>query len=328
MRFETHMRILCRQYNQLRSATQRNNSEAAIRHAIDDLFSLVFETDDIIAGGSYRMETNVRVVKYDQRQLPRGPTSIATADGAVVTPLPQALQRYSIVCASPNPNLRYQYIQSFNEFKGGLHNNGRQAILDSAAMQAVNRSLGLADVKNYAFSIHHHMVDTITSWWETVGTDDYQYRYMRRDSFFLLDTPIGWFRFYSFLCRLRTYHAQVSEALRTASPSPSRLTARELFSEKLSSISEHLGGGNEGSPDDRFPGDGGQGHETEMRDADADIQLGDEAATYQQIPVEEFCQGESDEGESDEEDDDDDFDEGDVAPRDIPGEETFLTARW
>ncbi|KAJ7204757.1 hypothetical protein GGX14DRAFT_398103 [Mycena pura] len=304
MHFDTHTKILCRQYNQFRSALARSSScEAAIRRAVDDLFSLVFETDsDSLAEGTYRIKTNVHVVKYDRRQLPHGPTDIATADGAVVIPLPPALQAKSFVYAGPN--FEEEYIQSFNEFKGGLHNNGRQAILDSAAMQAVNRSLGLTGVKNYAFSFHHHMVDTITSWWEENGTEGYQYCYKRRKNKFLLNTPIGWFRFYSFLCRLRKYHREVRETLVTASPSS--LTTRDLFCEKLSSISEHLGGGNGGSPDE-----GGQGHEIGMQEADADIQLGDEAATYQQISVEDFCRGESDE-----EDDDDDFDE-DVAPKDV-----------
>ncbi|KAJ7212940.1 hypothetical protein GGX14DRAFT_542424 [Mycena pura] len=258
---------------------------------------------DAIAGGTYCVEFKVHVVKYDQRRVPHGPTSIATAGGAVVIPLPLALRGKSVVYAGTNYHV--EYIQSFIEFKGvGLHNNGRQAILDSAAMQAVNRSLGLVGVKNYAFSVDRHHVDTITSWWEKIGTEGYRYRYMRRDNAFVLDTPIGWFRFYSFLCRLREYHHVVCEALRTASPS--LLTARELFCEELT---QHLGGGNEGSPHD-----GGQGHQSEMqwRDADGDIQLGDEAATYTQISVEDFCRGESDE-----EDDDDDFDDEDVAPKDV-----------
>jgi hypothetical protein len=123
------------------------------------------------------VETKVHVVKYDQRQVPHGPTSIATADGAVVIPLPQALLAYNVVYAGPN--LREEYIQSFIEFKGGLVNNGRQAILDSAAMQAVNRALGLVGIKNYAFSVRHHKVDTITSWWEKIGTEGFQYCYKR-----------------------------------------------------------------------------------------------------------------------------------------------------
>ncbi|KAJ7269612.1 hypothetical protein C8J57DRAFT_316846 [Mycena rebaudengoi] len=118
------------------------------------------------------------------------------------------------------------------EYKGGLVNNGRQAILDSAAMQAVNRALGLANVKNHAFSVRHSKVDIITSWWEEAGAEGYQYRFNRHDNAFTLDTPIGWFRFYSFLCRLRTYHQEVSEALWNTSPSSSLLAAHEFFSPK------------------------------------------------------------------------------------------------
>ncbi|KAJ7212951.1 hypothetical protein GGX14DRAFT_563996 [Mycena pura] len=121
MHFEAHMKHLCRLYNQFRKALSRNNSEAAIRRAVDSLFSLVFETDvDTIAGGNYLVGTNVHVVKYDQRQVSHGPISIATAGGAVVIPLPLALRAYNVVYAGPD--LSYEYIQSFIEFKGGLHN--------------------------------------------------------------------------------------------------------------------------------------------------------------------------------------------------------------
>ncbi|KAJ7269563.1 hypothetical protein C8J57DRAFT_1508729 [Mycena rebaudengoi] len=170
-----------------REALARSGSGAAIRRAVDDLFSLAFETDaDTLANSAYLVEAKVHVVKYDQRQVPYGPTSIATADGAVSH------------CSLPR-----EYIQAFIEYKGGRVNNGRQAILDSAAMQAINRSLGLVGIKNYAFSVRHSKVDIITSWWEEAGTEGYQYRFNRQDNEFTLDTPIGWFRFYSFLCRLR-----------------------------------------------------------------------------------------------------------------------------
>jgi hypothetical protein len=55
MHFEAHMKHLCRLYNQFRRALTRNSSEAAIRRAVDDLFSLAFETDvETIANSSYR----------------------------------------------------------------------------------------------------------------------------------------------------------------------------------------------------------------------------------------------------------------------------------
>ncbi|KAJ7894646.1 hypothetical protein B0H14DRAFT_3854240 [Mycena olivaceomarginata] len=169
MNFEGHMKHLCRLFNRFKGALDRSSSEAAIRRAVDDLFELAFETDpNALVNSSYLVESKVNVVKYDERRLPHGPTSVATADGAVVIPLPtqvlQTLRTGGVVYAGPD--LHEEYILSFVEYKGGLSNNGRQAILDSAAMQAVNRALGLDGVKNYAFSVHHAKVDIITSWWD------------------------------------------------------------------------------------------------------------------------------------------------------------------
>lgn len=102
------------------------------------------------------MNTRVNVVIYDGRLLAQGPSSVATADGAVIIPLPtqvkQTLRAGGLVYAGPA--MHKEYILSLVECKGGVNNNGRQAILNSAAMQAVNRALGLNGVKNYAFSVH------------------------------------------------------------------------------------------------------------------------------------------------------------------------------
>ncbi|KAJ7248469.1 hypothetical protein C8J57DRAFT_1358332 [Mycena rebaudengoi] len=314
MNFEGHMKHLCRLFNRFKGALGRSRS-AAIRRAVDDLFELAFETDpNALVNSSYLVESKVNVVKYDERRLSHGPTSVATADGAVVIPLPtqilQTLRTGGVVYAGPD--LHEEYILSFVEYKGGLSNNGRQAILDSAAMQAVNRALGLDDVKNYAFSVHHAKVDIITSWWdqEDNKVNGYRYRFKRRNDKFTLDTPIGWFRFYSFLCRLRAYHHTVRDALRAAFPS-TLLTARELFHPgKLSSIQEHIGGGNnEGSRSDSARGNITE----EVQDAKDGIALGDDAFTFREIPVESFCQG----NDSEEEEDDGDASDEDAVPGDV-----------
>jgi hypothetical protein len=54
MHFEAHTKLLCCMYNQFREALARSGSEAAIRRAVDDLFSLAFETDaDTLANSAY-----------------------------------------------------------------------------------------------------------------------------------------------------------------------------------------------------------------------------------------------------------------------------------
>ncbi|KAJ7098242.1 hypothetical protein C8R44DRAFT_811142 [Mycena epipterygia] len=186
-------------------------------------------------------------------------------------------------------------------------------------MQAVNRAFGLG-VKNYAFSVHHAKVDIITSWWDHDDnvTNSYRYRFKRRNDKFTLDTPIGWFRFYSFLCRLRVYHHTVRDALRVASPS-TLLTERELF-HPVSSIQEHIGGGNnegsrpgsEGSRSGSAPG--------EAQDAEDGIALGDDAFTFREISVDKFCQG--DDSEKDE-------DDGDASDEDaVPGDARAKVQPW
>ncbi|KAJ7511872.1 hypothetical protein B0H11DRAFT_1953435 [Mycena galericulata] len=327
MNFEGRMKHLCCLFNRFKTALDRNSSEAAIRRAVDDLFELAFETDPKalvnssylwvslpschVNSSPYSVESKVHVVKYDERRLPHGPTSVATADGAVAIPLPmqlmQTLRAGGVVCASPD--LHDEYILLFVEYKGGLGNNGRQAIMDSAAMQAVNRALGLDGVKNYAFSVHHAKVDIITSWWDQADNEVYRYRFKRRNDFFTLDTPIGWFRFYSFLCSLRAYHHTVRDALRLASPS-TLLTARELFQpRKLSSIHEHSGSGNS----EESGSGSARDDSTAMRDAEDEIALGDDAFTFREIPVDEFCQGDD----SEEEEDNGDASDEDTAPADL-----------
>ncbi|KAJ7043489.1 hypothetical protein C8F04DRAFT_720364 [Mycena alexandri] len=321
MNFEKHMVHLCRLFNRFKRALDRSSSEAAIPRAVDDLFELAFETDpNALVNSSYLVESKVHVVKYDERRLSHGPSAVATAGGAVLIPLPtqvvQTLRTGGVVYAGPD--LHEEYILSFVEYKGGLSNNGRQAILDSAAMQAVNRALGLG-VKNYAFSVHHAKVDIITSWWDHDSVS-YRYRFKRRNDKFTLDTPIGWFRFYSFLCRLRVYHHAVRDALRVASPS-TLLTARELFHlGKLSSIQEHIGGGNnegsrpgsEGSRPGSAPG--------EAQDAENGIALGDDAFMFREISVDKFCQGD---------DSEEDEDDGDASDEDaVPGDARAKVQPW
>jgi hypothetical protein len=265
------------------------------------------------------VESKVHVVKYDQRQLPQGPTAVATADGAVIIPIPMQLLRTLRAGGRvyAGPDLLEQYALSFVEYKGGLSNNGRQAILDSAAMQAVNRAFGLDGVKNYTFSVHHAKVDVITSWWDQAAK---AYRFMRRNDKFVLDTPIGWFRFYSFLCCVRTSHHTIRDALRDASPS-TVLSARELFHPgELPSIQEHVGGNNgngEGSRSGITPGNTTEG-QTEMQDAEDGIALGDDASTYREISVEAFCR----------DDDSEEEDDGDASDHDAAGDVKTKVQSW
>ncbi|KAE9410448.1 hypothetical protein BT96DRAFT_376565 [Gymnopus androsaceus JB14] len=104
-------------------------------------------------------------------------------------------------------NLRAEYAPTYVEYKGGLQNNGRQAILDSAAVQAVNRVLDL-HVTGYSLSIHHNQVDVITSCWdENPGNvNDFMYQYTKLDNIFDLADALGFLKFFSFLCQLRQHH--------------------------------------------------------------------------------------------------------------------------
>ncbi|KAJ7768707.1 hypothetical protein DFH07DRAFT_301552 [Mycena maculata] len=291
-------------------ALARRNSEAAIRRAIDDLFELAFEADpNAMNTSTYHVESKVHVVKYDDRAVHRGPSSVATADGAVVIRLPQKLLLKlldgGLVYAGPD--MDEEYTLSFVEYKGGLNNNGRRAIMDSAAMSAVNRALGVTNIKNYSFSIHHAWVDVIISWWvpQNIG---YQYRFKRKNNRFQLTTPIDWFLLYSFLCRLRHHHRSVRDTLEAASP-PSILQTRDLF---------HLPNlpSTEGRPGDNNEESGGadntEGGE-EMRDTEHGIALGDEASTFWEVPADKFCQGDDDS----EEEEDDGYETDKAAPRDV-----------
>ncbi|KAF8136007.1 hypothetical protein K438DRAFT_1882110 [Mycena galopus ATCC 62051] len=309
MNFAGHMPHLCRLYNRLGRALVDQNqqtSEAAIRRAVDDVFELALQNDrDAWFESSYIVETRVHVVKYDKQQLPNGPTEVATSDGAVVTKLPRPLIKnfHAGGIVHAGPDLFDRYALSFVEYKGGLRNNGRQAILDSAAMQAVNRAFGLRGVKNYAFSVHHAAVDIITSWWEeAVGVKNYKYLYNRSNDRFLLDTPIEWFRFFSFLCRLRAHHHGICTALRNAVPS-TPLEVNDLFHmSQLPSISEQADGGND---ETSHSGSGSmRGNDTGAQEPmDDGLELGEEAM-WREISVEEFCRDESDDEDEDADEDD------------------------
>ncbi|KAJ7150480.1 hypothetical protein C8R43DRAFT_951454 [Mycena crocata] len=208
------------------------------------------------------VETKVRVVKHN---LPRGPSAIAMSNGAVVVRLPKQIVRAGgSNCANPDLPEAYVLSSSFVEFKDGLVNNGRQAILDSAAMQAANRALGLTNVKNHAFSVHHAKVDIITSWWHQADENDpktIQYCYKRRNDHFVLNKPIG-----------------CSKSL----PHPG----------KPSAISEH-----DGTNDGEEAPSSAQGNISDVQDAEDGIRLGEDAFTFQEMSVEDFCRDDESEEE-------------------------------
>ncbi|KAJ6485656.1 hypothetical protein C8R45DRAFT_1074867 [Mycena sanguinolenta] len=275
-------------YNRFMQALDhRNNSEVAIRRALDDLFELAFQTDPNAAPGCfYMVESRVHVVKYDPKAVPRGPSAIATADGAVIVPLPlatmQTLRSGGVVYSGPD--LHQEYVLSHVEYKGGFHNNGRQAILDSAALQAVNFSLGLTDVENHVFSFHHNQVDVVVSWVHVNAAGGHEYHYVYYKNRFELRHALGWLEFFSFLCQLRTHHGSVIAAVRDASPT-ALLTTADLFHPL--NLSEQDGAGDRSmEEDDRLEtssfeevspevfcmgGDDDDGYDSDARGADIDF---------------------------------------------------------
>ncbi|KAJ6509046.1 hypothetical protein C8R45DRAFT_1208604 [Mycena sanguinolenta] len=191
MCFELHMPHLCRLYSKFIKALRlQAGSEAAIRHAIDDVVELVFVADvQALATSAYTIETQVPVVKYNKSLVSR-PNSIATAHGGISTRFPRQI-------LLSRPDLNEDYVHSYVEYKSGEKSKGRQVVMNSATIQAVNRALGLT-VKNYSFSVHRAQVDVIFSW---LSIDHgHHYCYSRSDNLFALDVPIEWFRFFAFLC--------------------------------------------------------------------------------------------------------------------------------
>ncbi|KAK7054255.1 hypothetical protein R3P38DRAFT_3171860 [Favolaschia claudopus] len=309
--FQGNMHHLCRLYSKFMVATtptpvNPKPPEALVRRAVDDLFELVFQTSRH-GFAYYAMESKVNVVKYDHHNVRNGPKPVATADGAVLLSFHDEFKILSNLgdwFVGAGPELSFAYALSYVEFKGGLNNNGRQAILDGAALQAVHHAWGLP-YKSYSFSVHHTIVDVIISWWvpseDTADPTAYSYRYFRRDNWFALNEPLGWFKFYAFLCRLRTYHSTILEHLRRTSPARTARQEDLFHQEGLHPIPEGSGGGGGASHDaDQLPLPGFS-RDTEMTDKEM-IATGEDAFSgSRQVSVEEFCQG-GDSDESDEED--------------------------
>ncbi|KAE9388647.1 hypothetical protein BT96DRAFT_926952 [Gymnopus androsaceus JB14] len=220
--FRFHAPSLCRIFAGLQEALHRiNTSEFAIRRAIDNLLELVFVFDTkALQGAQYVVESPVKLVRFNKHLLSRYPSGIAKADGAVVLKMPQTfLETLAKKKVDKNHyrsgnNLHKEYDPTYVEYKGGLNNNGRQAILDSAAVQAVHRVLGL-HVTSYSLSIHYSYVDVITSFWEENSEDvnDFVYQYTKHNNIFDLSEGIGFLKFFSFLCQLRRHHHSIFQQL-------------------------------------------------------------------------------------------------------------------
>ncbi|KAJ7062945.1 hypothetical protein C8F01DRAFT_1251739 [Mycena amicta] len=307
MHFADNIVQLCRLYDHFKRMLDRDSTEKALRAAVDFLFTLVFETSaeanrrheysyvflhvnvsELIY--LYRLESKVSVVKYNPADVPNGPAAVATADGVVVIPYPPELLKRPIALLRSGPNLIREYAASYVEYEGGDCNNGRQAIIDSAAIQAVNRASGITS-KNYSFSFHRQFVDIIVSWWDEDNDGKHRYWFRRWNDKFMLSSPIDWFKFYAFLCAVRTSHNAIYAYLNdTVSPTTLlALTNSDVFCRKLAAIQEHTsGGGNSANAE----GSGASGGGTEV-DSDEEIPLGGEAAA--EVTVDVFCAEDGDE---------------------------------
>lgn len=110
-----------------------------------------------------RLELPLDLVKFDSTGMPAYPNSPGKIDGGVTK---QINLHHHIPTGLPS-YLQTYYIPSAVEYKFKDDMFMRQAILASASLQGINRSLRLKGAVNYAFSIDGRKgeVDVIISTW-------------------------------------------------------------------------------------------------------------------------------------------------------------------
>ncbi|KAK7457170.1 hypothetical protein VKT23_010469 [Stygiomarasmius scandens] len=191
---EEHWLILNQAYDTLLKASSDGGCEAEMRRGLDILLALVFQDrSDLPDGCAYRVERKVSIPAFDRSQVNHFPSGTAVADAGCYQKFPPETQNIlSQIGGQPKWSIgpghelyASQYVPSLFEYKGDHLANLRQAILDSAAIQGVNRTL-------------------VSSW--TESDTGYSYNIVRIPNVFNLSIGDQFLAFHSFLCRLRREH--------------------------------------------------------------------------------------------------------------------------